>query len=157
MLDSMKPELRAYLTSERFIHENIIAQAEKILARYRVHWKNGAIRQGQGLFFTWPAVTVQDDRGRDIEGTCAMYLPEERAKQPKAMRDMVIRTSAYALFLIEQRGREIKAILESTHGTRTWTIPLELHGDVHVLGQATQRDDYENVGLLWDKKKSATA
>lgn len=153
----MNPELREYLTSERFIHENIIQQAEKILARYRDHWKRGNLRKGQGLFFTWPAEAVKDDEQRDIEGTCAMYLPELRSAWIDAMRHMVVRTKAYALFLLEPREDEVKAILESHHGTRTWTIPILLHGDVHVLGAAEKQDDHENIGLLWQKKNPARA
>lgn len=151
----VNPELREYLTSERFIHENIMQQAETLLARYRELWKKGAKRQN--LFFTWPAVEVQDDDGTGIEGVCAMYLPEARAEWAQAMRQMVVRTKAYALFLLEVREREVKAILESNHGTRTWTIPILLRGDVHVLGPAEKQDDHENVGLLWQKKNPARA
>ncbi len=131
-------------------------QAETLLARYRARWKAGELKR-QDLFFTWPADAVLDDEGTSIEGVCGMVLPPERREQLPAMRQMVVRTKAYALFLLEVREREVKAILESSHGTRTWTIPILLHGDVHVLGVATTQDDHENVGLLWQKKRLATA
>lgn len=152
----MKPELRAYLTSERFIHENIMQQAEQLLVRFRELWKTNRAAK-RGFFFTWPADTVAADDGTSIEGVCGTHLPEERGDWARVMREMVLRTKAYALLLLETREGEVKAILESHHGTRTWTIPIVLHGDVHVLGPANKQDDHESVGLLWQKKSLAKA
>lgn len=138
---------RAYIASEQFILDGLIKQAEAAVKTIYATWKRKRVIAP--TLFTWPADTIQADNGELLEGICTLDLPEKEVDRAQAMKMMVERTKAYALLLIEQRKGEVRAVLESSHGARCWTIPLVQHGEVVVLGRAAVRDDEGHVGLLW--------
>lgn len=138
---------REYLTSGRFIHDDLLKQAEAAVQVIYGIWKRE--QRIAPTLFTWPAERIHTDKGEPHEGICLLELPEEYEKRSDALLAMVMRTRAFALLLIEQQRDEVCAIFESSHGARCWRIPITLHGDVAILERARVQDDGAHVGLLW--------
>jgi len=136
-----------YITSERFIHDDLLRQAEAAVRTVYGIWRRE--RRIAPVLFTWPAERIRTEQGEPHEGVCLLELPEEDGKRSEAILAMVRRTKAYGLLLIEQRPDEVRALFETRHGARCWQIPLVAHGDVVLLGQAEIREDAAHVGLLW--------
>jgi len=136
-----------YYKSERFIHDELCRRSEQGVASIQQIWKE----QGKiGPFFlAWPAEIVKAHDGTPIEDICRLELPEVKEEWSKLFQQAVELTKAYAILLCEQKEDGVKVILESPHGTRCWTLPIERHGDVYVLGKVNIKDDVESVGLLW--------
>jgi hypothetical protein len=67
---------------------------------------------------------------------------------------LVQKTEAYALLLVEQREQAVVVIVESNHGSKSWHIPVENHGDVSALGKPTERVDTDAIGILWRPKRA---
>jgi hypothetical protein len=143
----MSPVDKTYITSERFIHDGLLRQAEAAVSTIYDLWRK--FRRIDPVLITWPAETIQTEAGEPIEGMCVMDLPLMPTTRSKAIHAMVARTRAYGLLLIEQKERCVQAVLESPHGARCWTIPILDHGDIHVLGDPAIQDDGYCVGLLW--------
>jgi hypothetical protein len=138
---------RDYIVSERFIHDGLLRQAESVVKAVYENWRRD--RKIAPVAFTWPAETIRTDRGEPHEGVVVLDLPEAVGMRMEALRQLVARTKAYALLLVEQHPKKVVVILESRHGARCWTIPLESHGDVVILGRAEAHNDAVHVGLLW--------
>jgi hypothetical protein len=150
----MKKELYAYLTSERFIHDMLLKRCEKVINRVRSDWAAGD--KPFPMLLTWPAETVKASGGEPINEACVCAIGADRSRWPSTMRNMIARTKAYGLLLVEPREREVHLLFESMHGTRAWTIPVSRHGDVSVLGEAQYADDTETFGLLWNRAKASS-
>lgn len=138
---------REEIVSERFIHEDLLRQAEAAVRVIYEIWRRE--RKIQPTLFTWPAERIRTEQGEPHEGVCLLELPEGNEKRSEAILAMVKRTKAYGLLLIEQKPDEVRAIFETRHGARCWQIPLVAHGDVVLLGRAQVREDALHVGLLW--------
>lgn len=133
--------------SERFIHDELCRRSEKGVSSLRERWKtNGRV---EPFFLAWPAEIVKAHDGSLINDVCKLELPEVKEKWADLFRQAVELTKAYAILLCEQKEDGVKVILESPHGTRCWTLPVERHGDVYVLGKTSIKDNVESVGLLW--------
>jgi hypothetical protein len=137
-----------YYVSERFIHDDLVQRAQATVELLYSLWKkrNGKI---DPLLLTWPAEPVKDDSGQMLDGVCGMELPTSPGEKNEAIRKLVQRTKAYALFLADRTEDHIKCILETPHGTRSWTIPIRKSGNDEVLGEARVADDKECLGLIW--------
>lgn len=138
---------REEIVSERFIHEDLLRQAEAAVRAVYTVWRRE--RKIAPTLFTWPAEQIRTEQGEPHEGVCLLELPEEAEKRSEAILAMVRRTKAYGLLLIEQKPDEVRALFETRHGARCWQIPLVAHGDVVLLGRAEVREDALHVGLLW--------
>lgn len=101
------------------------------------------------LAFSWPGEPVKAEDGTQIEGLISLVLPEEEDKRYDALKQLVERTKAYGLFLVERRGGSIEARFETRHGAKAWVIPIERHGDRDSLGQAQVKDG--SIGFLWKR------
>ena len=137
-----------YISSERFIHDELIRRAQRSVNHLTKLWRrNGRISP---VALSWPAESVKLEDGRDFDGIITMPLPTDEAERMSALKQLVAETKAYGLLLIEQRGnKEIKAIFETHHGSKSWALPIKRHGDVWVLGKPKEKTDVESVGLLW--------
>lgn len=138
---------KEYIASEQFIHDGLVKRAEVVVKTVYEIWRKE--RKIAPVLMTWPAETIRTERGEPHEGVCILDLPEGPATRSVAIREMVGRTKAYALLLIEQRSDDVQVTLESRLGARCWRIPISDHGDVKILEQAVVRDNEAHVGLLW--------
>jgi hypothetical protein len=138
---------REEIVSERFIHNDLLRQAEAAVRTVYGIWRRE--RKITPTLITWPAERIRTEQGEPHEGVCLLELPEGNEKRSEAILAMVRRTKAYGLLLIEQKPDEVRAIFETRHGARCWQIPLVTHGDVVLLGRAEVREDALHVGLLW--------
>lgn len=145
-------DTRDYITSERFIHDDLLQKAERAVNKLHEIWK----KEGKidASLLTWPSEPILDDNGQKMEGVCCLTLPDTSAEKIKAIRAMVRRTKAYALLLIETVDTNVQALLETPHGTRCWTLPIYRSGDTKILGEATVTDNREHVGLLWSPHRA---
>lgn len=137
-----------YYSSERFIHDDLCGQAEKVMSTVYSIWKRN--KKIDPFLLTWPSEPLTGSDGASIEGCCRLELKNIPKDQ---VRDTLIKalqlTKAYAALLVEERGKNLIAILESKHGTKSWTIPIQQRGDIRVLGDITSRVDIDSLGYLW--------
>jgi hypothetical protein len=139
----------SYFTSERFIHDSLLAQADRLVDVAKEEWRKN--KRVLPVAISWPSEHLKSDDGKTV--THAVICPLDPAKDSReaAVRRLMERTKAYGLFVLERRGDEIRAVFETRHGARDWKIPLKLHGDVVVAGMTTVRDNADCIGLLWSK------
>lgn len=138
---------REYYSSERFIWDNLKVQvATSVVSIYDTWKKEGKIKP---FLVSWPGETLLDDHGVPFQGACLLDLPDNQSKWLETVVTFAKRTKAYALLLTEQKEREVHIILESHHGTRSWTIPILVSGDLRTLGTAAIKDDTHKIGVLW--------
>lgn len=100
----------------------------------------------------WPSEPV-NFHGKQTEDVMPFDLPNDASRWPTFLRDLVKKTTAYALLLVEQREQAVVVIFESPHGTKSWNIPIKNHGNVNVLGEAKEKSDIDYIGLLWSPKR----
>ncbi len=148
-------DLHEYISSEWLIHDILVRKTQRMVDKFRQLWSKGQ-RVRKACFFTWPAESIKDDNGKDLVEICIAALPDDPAEWAKDMKEMVVRTKAYALVLMEPEAKCVKFIFESQHGTRTWVIPIQRRGDVDVLGPETYEDNVQSVGLLWRKNRPSS-
>jgi len=140
-----------YYTSERFIHDDLTRQAEAGLQGLYDYWKKE--RRIDPFVVTWPSEAVTDDKGISVTDACSLELPkDDRNRWNKLMLEAIQRTKAYGILFVEQRDKDVRAIFETKHGSRCWTIPIIRNGDVFTLKKAEVTDNRENLGLLWRHK-----
>ncbi len=136
-----------YYDSERFIHDGLIDKAQAAVDCLHEIWReNGKI---DTTLITWPAENVRDDSGELIDGVCVMSLPEDESKHIRAISAGVERSKAYGFLLLEQKNNTVRALLETPHGTRLWTLPIIRSADSQYLGEAKITNDLECIGLIW--------
>lgn len=140
---------RDYITSERFIHDDLAERAEAIAEQARNNW-----RQAQKLdtvAISWPSEHLTGDDGSTITHAVVMPLDDKlsQAEQQAALQLLVTKTKAYGLVLVERRDEEIRVLFETHHGARAWITPLKRHGDVRVAGRTRVHDNAECLGFLW--------
>jgi hypothetical protein len=136
-----------YYRSERFIWDNLKIQSATGVASLYKTWKTrGKI---EPFVLSWPSEAILDDNGVLFEGACLLDLPDNPSSWSESIRAFVRKTKAYALLLTTQKEKEVQVILESHHGTRSWTIPILVSGDVRILGTAVTKDDTHKIGVLW--------
>jgi hypothetical protein len=118
------------IKSERFIHDSLLKRAEDMLEAVRRSWNQG--EEIDPLVVSWPGEGIRTDDGRLIDGPCIGNLrPVLEKKRPAAIAEFARRTKAYGLLFIEPRAKvEVRAVFETPHGAREWSIALERHGDV---------------------------
>lgn len=146
-------ENREYYRSERFIWDNLKVQAAAgIVSLYKAWRTEGKIRP---FLISWPSETILDDNGIPLQGTCLLDLPDKQEQWSETIRKFAVKTKAYALLLTEQHSSEVRIILESHHGTRSWSIPILVSGDVRTLGTASSKDNTHKIGILWRTRSRA--
>ncbi len=136
-----------------FIHRNLERKAETFIDTVRAVWKKE--RKIAPYMVTWPGEELKADDGKIITHAVYCAIPPEfdASRRMRALQQLVERTKAYGLALVEQREHSIYILFETHQGARGWRIPLSWHGDVQVPGQTESSD--ECVGLLWRKGLSS--
>lgn len=147
-LDHSEPMANpGYYTSERFIQDALVQRAEEGIATLYDTWKRD--KRIAPFTILWPATTVKDVQGVELEGPCLRELDEDRTQWRRQMVEAIKLTNAYAMVLVQQRDDRVLVILESQHGSVNWVLPVYRSGDVFVLGQAKRSEGGEHIGLLW--------
>jgi len=146
---------REDIVSERFIHTCLLEEAEAMVGYLPEAW-----RESKGhlphIGVTWPATDIKGTDGHNKKRIISFFSDDDAGKRVNELLRFVGKTNAYALLVIDQHPKHIKVIFESMHGTRSWTLRIEQHGDSKVLSKPTVSDNKESVGLLW-KDKVGTA
>lgn len=140
---------REYITSERFIWDDLVKKAATSIDVVRKQW--GKKQHVPKMVMAWPSSAIVDDQGVPIEGVVHLTLPSD-VTLSKAIRDIVQRTNPYALLVFDSSTDGVKVILESHHGTYVWQLEARRHGDVSVLDLVLTTQDTECLGVLWDGK-----
>ena len=141
----MEEDQHKYIVSERFIHDGLLDVAQKVVDKACELWESQKLTAHA---MTWPSSVVKGDDGILLDRAIIMQMPK-REEWKKALVALVDRTQAYGLLLLEPKEKEISVKFESPHGSRTWSIPIERHGDRNCLGDQRVKDDVECIGLLW--------
>lgn len=149
--DMNNPE---YYKSERFIWDNLRVQAASGVPGIYKTWK--LMGRVEPFLMAWPSEPVLDDVGIPIEGTCLLDLPKNTSSWSATIRSFAKKTKAYALLLTEQLESEVRVILESHHGTRSWSVPILVSGDIRTLGAPVVKDDTHRIGILWGSRQSSS-
>jgi hypothetical protein len=145
---------RDYITSERFIWDELLEKAEVAVRRVRENWKKS--RKVSRILLSFPAEHVKADDGTTIRDIVSFAIPDRMTSFAAAVA-FAKRTTAYALLLIERQGDTVKILLESHHGTRCWTFPVRWHGDIEALEKAEVTTDTESIGVLWRPRATGTS
>jgi hypothetical protein len=132
---------------DRVIHDDIINYVDDAIHKIYDMWKKR--KCVPPFFLSWPRVTVSDYEGKKVNDVCTLDLPEDRSRWTDLMVQAVQLTKSFAILLVEQREEDILLILESGHGTRSWSLPIERRGDVTMLGKPVKKTDADRIGLLW--------
>jgi len=142
-----------YIKSERFIHDDLIKSCQAVVDRAKTLWKDGEKMTSYAI--AWPARTIKTDDGKSLEGAIIMTMPPKKDWKP-ALSQLVERTAAYGLLLLEVEEDKIVARFETVHGARSWTVPIERHGDRLALGDQRVNDNKDHIGLLWTPVRGAS-
>lgn len=138
-----------YFTSERFIHDELRRRAGQAVDHLQELWKDQ--QRIDPILLLWPAEPVRTKEGVMFEGCVYCELTGDEQARRATMLQAIERVRPYGLLLVEQREGAVKAIFETHHGTRTWTLPIKKHGDVRVLYDPQSADDAESLGFLWKR------
>lgn len=140
-----------YYTSERFIHDELVKRAGAGILGLFEAWKcDGYI---DPFVLGWPTEPVLDDKDAPVSEACILQLEEGRDSWSRDLSKFSQMIKAYALLFVEQTEDSVLAILESPHGTKSWTIPIHRSGDQEVLGSPKIEVDVRSIGLLWSAKR----
>lgn len=137
---------RDYIISERFIWDDLLARAKFASKEVKKKWKKK--RSIPTMVLAWPAETIKDDKGEPLSGIISLEVPKE-VPLMTALMDMTVRTKPYALLVCSVTNEELRVVIESHHGVRSWTTPIKRHGDVRVLGETRMEDGVGGYGILW--------
>lgn len=144
-LKKLSPKEREYITSERFIHDDLVLRCEKLVGVSHDVWRK---KKGDpSIVILWPSEPVKGVDGALIEDEIFADYPKQDTL-PR-LRKLVDMTKAYGLLVIELKPHALCAIFESPHGARSWSTPIERHGDRDVLGKTSKKSDADHLGLLW--------
>lgn len=150
------PRDLSYITSERFIHDNLRGKAGVLVQHVLDGW-----RQHQQAYcgaIAWPTEPFVADDGATIEHEVFMPMRSGMAGEERvaALERLVKKTKAYGVAVSWREGNTLHVLFESHHGSRAWTIPLMPHGDVLVPGETQVQDDVEHLGLLWSPHRGTS-
>lgn len=123
-------------------------RAERIVEEVKKRWKQN--KKLPHMILSWPAEMLRDDQGNLIDRLVSLDVPPDIPLK-KAIVDMVTRTQPYALLICHISRLELRIVLESHHGARSWFTPVRKHGDARVLGKTKQVDGV-GFGVLWRKE-----
>jgi hypothetical protein len=137
---------------ERYLHDLVLIEANKLLEAFVSAWyeKNGV----SSVAVSWPSKRISADDGSTINHTVVMEMPNDRKLWADALLKLTTKTLAYALLRIDNNEEAVKAIVETPHGSRSWTLRKKYRGDRYILDRPTSSDDVEEIGLLWKRQKN---
>lgn len=137
-----------YFTSERFIHDDLVQRCSWIVEDLPAFYvmESGKV---DSYIVSWPAVAFRNDEGKRTDNPVYLTLPTDRTKWAELTRDLVSRTKAFALFMVDVTRTEVACVFESHLGTRAWTFQVQRRGDIKTLSGPISEVNKKKVGLLW--------
>lgn len=130
------------------LHDELVRRSEVLLHEIHNLWDG---EQFQDVLFTWAGMEIKDDKGLPINDLVGCDLPKDGGHHSITLK-MAIRTEACGILRIRRESEDVvKAIMETVHGSKSWTFPLDLRGDRRVLGSPTVKEDEDSIGVLWKK------
>jgi len=140
---------KAYYTSEKFIHDELLRRAERSVSAIPELWKKD--QKIHSSLLLWPNDSVRTTTGDRFSGIVFAEIPAsvDAADKLRFIKKATEQVEAYALLLVEEVGDCVRCVFESMHGTETWRLPIKDHGGVRVLGVAARRTNAESIGVLW--------
>lgn len=136
-----------YLRSERFIHTELIARCLNTVTQIGALWKE--FKKIYPTLLIWPTDSVKTTTKERFSGVVFTELPDDPELRRIRIVEAAKQCNAYGLLLTEQLEQDVRLILETRHGTRTWRYPIKHHGDIQVLGAPIVRDNAESIGIKW--------
>jgi len=132
--------------SDQAINEELLRVCDLLVDQLRRTTHTGV---ELAFAMTWVGSEVTDDRGVPINDRVFLQLPNNREAWDDLLSQLVSKTQAFALLLIDRHVEGLKVLYESPMGTRTWRLKKERHGDLEVLSRPVVTDNVETTGLLW--------
>jgi hypothetical protein len=139
------------LSSERFIHDELLRRAETGLPGIKDAWRK--YKRLDPFLISWPSEHITCDDGTVVTDYFTLDLPRDKKRWSGLFIQTIEKTVPYALLLAEELEDHVSVIFESVHGTRSWHFPIKQQGNVRVLGKPTSRDDTDRIGVLWAPNK----
>jgi hypothetical protein len=102
-------ERRKYITSERFIHDGLIAEAKHMVRSAYGIWREK--RSIQPSLLLWPMREIRADDGGAVKSLVVAELPADSSNHLDLIRQAVDKVHAYAFFYIRRVGPEVKDYL----------------------------------------------
>ena len=128
---------------ERFIHDQLVEEAKAGIDSLYENWKN---KQTLNPFIVmWPVREIIW-HGMPTKNAVAFDVPKGEAIKPY-MEKMAKKVRAYAVLLWKEEAQALKGVLESKHGSVTWTIPILKHGNIRVLDTLEEHTDVDRLGI----------
>lgn len=145
---------RDYISSERFIHDGIIHQIEVMVEEFRNLWvqKRGRINS---FAITWVSEPIETPTGV-INDKVTFELPLDRPRWKALLVELVEKSKAYGVLLVDVREDSVRAIAETPHGSRCWYMTPVSRGDYKALSRPSPLDNVEELGLLWSKNQGTS-
>lgn len=137
-----------YIRSERFIHDELVSRCQNVVKQVQGLWRG--FKEIHPTLLLWPTTGVRTTTNEKFSGVVFTELPDDPAARRAVIVDAAKRCDAYGLLLTEQLEHDVRLILETIHGTRTWRFPIKNHGDVQVLGAPVVSDNAESIGIRWN-------
>jgi len=147
----VRPDLRKYIVSERFIHDGLIAEAKHLVKTTYGVWREK--RTITPALILWLDHDIKADDGSLVRNLVTTELPDDTKEHHALIKSAVVKVQAYAFFYIRRVGAEIKALLETPHGTYSWTMPVIRSADVEILAPAKTSEDKDYLSILWTPKQ----
>lgn len=139
--------------SDQAIHERLLLRCGELLEDLRRGWRESSPEENVAM--TWVGEEITDDQGRPINDRVLFVLPEKREEWTAALAQLVERTEAFGLLIVERSPERLQVLFESPRGTRLWRLKKERHGDATVLSRPAVFDNVETTGLLWNTSQQA--
>lgn len=140
-LRKSKKARQEYFANERFIHDELVRRAARIVeALPRRVKEDGEVKD---QVFIWPSKPITLADGEEHDGVLLGGLDPDQD-----LAQLGREYHAYGILVVRQRGSEVKSTLETPHGTRTWTQKLNLRGDIRVLSFPIAQDDVDALGAV---------
>ena len=133
--------------SDPAIHERLLLGCTDLIDSMRYTWCESSPEENVAM--TWTGTEIQDDHGHPINDRVLLVMPDNRDEWDSVLAQLIERTEAFALLLIQRNSERLQVLFESPYGTRLWRLKKERHGDTSVLGRPAVFDNVETTGLLW--------
>lgn len=141
--------MSSFVPSERTIHDGLLKKCDGMVSELRRNYK----REKDSTAIAWVSRDIRDDAGNTINDFVLLELPEDRTGWMDILLQLIQKTDAFALLVVDRQQPGLKVVFESRFGARSWTLKEERHGDVDVLSKPIVLDDVESIGLLWTSSR----